>query len=234
MYIAGHRFEVRLWPTLLTVIMLAVLLGLGTWQVQRLHWKEGLIATINQRIHLPAVDLDTALKEGEADYRHVTVSGLFQHDHEFYMTAVSLTGEGGYYVLTPLQLDDGRYILINRGWVPYDKRDPSRRFDGQVFGPVAVTGLLRKPHVSWLQPANDPAGNNWYGVDLSAMAKQAHVTEFVPYVLDADATPNPGGYPMGGQTHIILPNNHFMYALTWYSLALSLVIIYLIQAHRSK
>ena len=76
--------------------MLIVLLSLGAWQVQRLQWKKNLITTIDQRIHEPAVDIDTALKDQNADYRPIKVSGLFEHDHELFLTAISLKGEGGY------------------------------------------------------------------------------------------------------------------------------------------
>lgn len=205
---------------------------LGTWQVQRLHWKENLLATIHQRTHLAPVDLDVALKDGAIDYRPVVVSGVFKHEHEFYVMAVSQEGRGGYHVLTPLQLNDGRDLLVDRGWVPYDKKDPKTRFDGQIFDPVTLSGLLRIPQRSWLQPPNDPIQNIWYSVDLSAMAHQVNMPDFVPYVLYADAIQNPGGYPIGGQTRIELPNNHFVYALTWYGLALALGVIYLIQARR--
>ncbi len=248
--------------------MLVVLLGLGTWQVQRLHWKESLIAEIDERAHEAPVDAalipsfrtprsgdpesmnrsggkDDSMDFGfapaarpemtpieNADYHPAFASGLLQHNHEFYLHAISLTGEGGYHVLTPLQLDNGKYLLVNRGWVPYDRKLPETRADGQLFGPVTIEGILRVPVHHAMQPQNDAAKNDWYGIDLVAMAKLAGVSEFLPYVLDADAAPNPGGYPVGGQTRVNLPNNHFGYALTWYGLALALLVIYGVSATR--
>lgn len=224
------QFALRFWPSLLTLVMLVGLLALGTWQVQRLHWKENLLATIQQRQNLLPVDLDTALKEPNADYLPVHVSGIFQHDHEFYVNAISMQGEGGYYIVTPLLLEDGRSILVNRGWIPYDKKSPSTRQDSQLVGSVLVKGVLRRPQHSWLQSTNDPDHNIWYGVDLEAMALKAQVTSFLPYALYADASAHPGGYPLGGQVHVDLPNNHLVYAFTWYALALCLVVLYLIDA----
>jgi len=227
----GYKFTFRLWPTLITFCMLAVLLGLGTWQVQRLHWKQALLATIDDRINDDPVDAET-VNPAEADYRPAKASGLFQHDREFYLTAISSTGEGGYHVLTPLQLDDGKYLLVDRGWIPYDRKAPETRRDGQLFGPVRVGGILRIPRHYWTQPANDAAGNVWYGIDLPVMAKLAGVPEFMPFVLEADTKPNPGGYPIGGQTRVTLPNNHLSYALTWYGLALALLVIYGVSGFR--
>ena len=97
---------------------------------------------------------------------------------------------------------------------------------GQVFGPVLVKGILRTPVHRWLQPDNHPAQNEWYAIDSTAMARAAGVSEFLPFVLEADTALNPGGYPIGGQTRIDVPNTHFVYALTWYGLAAALLVIY--------
>ncbi len=228
----GGVFTLRFWPTILTLVMLAVLIGLGTWQVERLHWKQNLLAEIDQRSHMPPVDISNLTDASNIDYLPAKASGLFRHDQEFYLTAISKDGQGGYHVLTPLQLDNGTVLLVDRGWVPYDKKDPATRRDGQLFGPVSVTGLLRKPIHIWSQPANDPAHNQWYGIDLAAMAAQANMPAFLPYVLDADATPNAGGYPIGGQTRVTLPNNHLSYAMTWFGLALALLVIYGVSGYR--
>ena len=216
------HFHFRFWPTLLTAIMLAVLLGLGTWQVQRLHWKQNLLAEIDARIHAAPVDVAGLTDSVDANYLPATASGIFQDDHLFYLFSTSLTGVGGYHVLTPLKLADGRMLLIDRGWIPYDRKGNF----SQSVGPVTVTGILRKPEHYWLQPKNDPARGIWYSIDLVAMAQQAGITAFLPYVLEVDAAPHPDGYPVGGQTRLTLPSNHFVYALTWYGLAVALLIIY--------
>lgn len=210
------------WPTLVTTLLLAVLIGLGSWQVRRLQWKENLIATMEQRMAAAPIDLASLSFANEVNYRRVSVSGRFLPDRVFYQFAIARSGEGGYHLLTPLQLGDGRFLLVDRGWIPYDRR-------GLVVAPVgAVTlsGVLRQPEHHWSQPANDAVGNNWYGVDLPKMAELATVPDFLPTVLELDATPNPGGYPLGGQTRVSLPNDHLGYAMTWYGLALALLVIY--------
>lgn len=209
----------------------AVLLALGTWQVQRLHWKEGLIATIDERIASaprPLAEIEARLADaGDVDYWPVTVSGTFRHDGERHFFATH-RGQSGYFVFTPLALGDGRLVLVNRGFVPFDRKDPASRAEGQVEGVQTVTGLARnrveeKPNS--LMPDNDPAKNIFYWKDLDAMASSAGVgtrEDYLGFFIDADDAPNPGGLPVGGVTLIDLPNSHLQYAVTWYGLAAAL------------
>ena len=211
---------------------LLVLVGLGTWQVERLRWKEGLIARIEARIGSPPrplAEIEALYRStGDVDYMPVTATGVFHHDGERHFLATH-NGQSGFFVYTPLELADGRIVFVNRGFVPYDLKAPSSRPQGQLPGEVTVTGLARnalpqKP--SWLVPDNDPAKNVFYWKDRDAMARSANLraaTPIVPVFIDADATPNPGGYPVGGVTLIELPNNHLQYAVTWYGLAAALL-----------
>lgn len=214
------------------LVALAILLGLGTWQVQRLGWKENLIATIEQRVTSeprPLAEIEQLLaSEGDVDYWPVTVEGTFRHEGERHFFATH-EGKSGYYVYTPLELQDGRLLFVNRGFVPFDLKDASKRQEGQVEGVARITGLARneldgKP--SMMVPDNDPAKNVFYWKDLQAMAGTSGVGQpdnYLRFFVDADDTPNPGGLPVGGVTMISLPNSHLEYALTWYSLAAVLV-----------
>lgn len=215
----------------LGIIVFLILLALGTWQVQRLHWKEGLLQTIDQRTHSAPVPLAEVEKRfaatGDVDYTPVTVTGTFLHQGERHFLA-TWEGQSGFDVFTPLQLDDGRFVLINRGFVPYDFKDPAKRPQGQVTGEVTVTGLARNPlpaRPSMMLPDNDPQKNIFYWKDRDAMASSAGLpagAALVPIFIDANATPNPGGLPVGGVTVIDLPNSHLQYAITWYGLAAAL------------
>ena len=216
------------WPTL---VLVAVLVGLGTWQLARLQWKREMIATMESRLHLPAEDVVSLGAGKDWDYRPAKASGEFLHRNSFFLLSIGINGQGGYQVLTPMVLADGRLLLVDRGWIPYDRRAEAAFF--QPSGTVTVSGILRRPRHAWNEPANDPERNDWYGIDLEAMAQRAGRGEFWPLVLDADATPNPGLYPVGGQTRLILPNNHLGYALTWYGLALALLVIYRLAAAKS-
>lgn len=212
--------------------MFVTLLGLGVWQVERLHWKTELLSRMEVRSHEDFVNVSQITDLNEVDYHPAEAVGLFQYDHEFYLHAISLEGEGGYHILTPLKLEDGRYLLVDRGWVPFDKKLPETRLDGQIIGSVRMTGVLRLPRTYWMQPANNPAQNDWYGIDMPIMAQMAGIERFMPVVLDADNTKIAGGYPIGGQTRMTLPNNHLSYAVTWFCLAFALLVIYGLSAYR--
>lgn len=217
----------------LVVAALGVLVSLGTWQMQRLQWKEALLAAMEERHTAPPVSLNEieamSVAGDDIDYRTVRVSGTYDHGKERHFFATH-GGRTGYYVFTPLMLEDGRALFVNRGFVPFENKDASTRPEGQVAGTVTVNGLARprlseKP--SSLVPDNDIAKNIFYWKDLGAMAGAAGIPtdRVVSFFVDADATANPGGLPIGGVTQFDLPNNHLQYALTWYGLAAALVVV---------
>lgn len=216
---------------LLGMISFSILIGLGTWQVQRLHWKEELIATIDERVvseprSLAQIEALAAAHES-VEYWPVIVTGVFHHEGERHFFATH-KGQSGYFIFTPLELDDGRFLLVNRGFVPFDRKDASARAQGQVEGVQTVTGLAREPVAekpNSLMPDNDPAKNIFYWKDVGAMAASNGIgnpEDYLGFVVDADDTPNPGGLPVGGVTLIELPNSHLQYAVTWYGIAAAL------------
>ena len=222
-----HRSLLR--PSIWSALGLLLLLGLGTWQLQRLQWKEGLIAERNGALAAAPVPLPKTLDEARAlEFHPVWAEGEFLNDRELYLNAQSLKGEAGFHIVTPFRLADGTIILIDRGFVPTDRKAPATREAGEIAGPTSVTGLLRLPEPpGWFTPANEPQKNSWFWVDLPAMAQAAGAGGALPFYIDADKTPVPGGWPQGGQTITDLPNNHLQYAMTWYALALALVAIYI-------
>lgn len=216
--------------TLIAILAVAVLLvcglvALGTWQVQRRGWKHDLIARVEARIHAAPVDApsraDWPAITLEADtYRHVRATGRFLYESDMLVQAVTEHG-GGYWVMTPLGRDDGTIILINRGFVPTDRSDPAARAAANVSGVTTVTGLLRmtEPGGGFLR-SNAPKAGRWYSRDVSAIADAQCLSDVAPYFIDSDATPNQGGLPVGGLTVVAFPDNHLVYAITWYVLAL--------------
>jgi surfeit locus 1 family protein len=225
-----------LWPSIWAALGLLLLLYLGTWQVQRLAWKEGLIAERNATLTAAPVSLPRTLDEAHAlEFHPVRAEGEFLNDHELYLNAQALKGDQGFHILTPFRLTDGKIVFIDRGFVPTERRDPSTRAAGQIAGPTAVTGLLRLPEPpGTFTPANEVAKNSWFSIDLPAMAQAAGVGDALPFYVDAGKTPNQGGWPQGGQTITDLPNNHLQYAITWYALAVALIAIYIRFAIRRR
>ena len=225
-------------PSLFALVALAILLALGTWQMERRAWKSALIADVEARTGAPAVPVPPraewdSLDRAANEYRHVTATGRFDHARETLVYTVQSDARGpykgpGFWVMTPLMQPDGSAILINRGFVPEDRRDPATRAAGQVAGPVTVTGLMRFPEdASWFVPANAPERNAWYRRDPQEIGRARGLAEIAPFSIDADAAPNPGGLPQGGETRLSFPNKHLEYALTWYGLAATLIGVYI-------
>ena len=236
--VSRTRFAV---VTGLVALSLVILAALGTWQVDRLQWKEALIGQIDARMRAAPVSLGEAEKlfadTGDVDYFPVTLSGRFEHGGERHFFATH-QGASGYYLYTPLRLADGRAVLVNRGFVPYDRKDAATRAEGQVAGEIAITGLARNPLPE--KPSsvyeNDPARNIYYWKDRDAMASAVGLDPalLLPFFVDAGDAPNPGGWPVGGVTQVSLPNNHLQYAVTWYGLALALAGVWGVWAWQNR
>jgi surfeit locus 1 family protein len=231
---------VRILAGLLAALAFVGFVGLGTWQIERRTWKLDLIARVTERVRaepVPAPARPDWPRLTAADaYRHVRVTGTFLNDRETLVQAVTERGPG-FWVLTPLALQERETVLINRGFVPADRRDPASRAAGRITGETTVSGLLRlsEPGGAFLR-SNDPAGERWFSRDVAAIAGARGLGEVAPYFIDADASPLPGGLPVGGLTVIAFRNDHLVYALTWYALALMVLgaLAYLIYDARPR
>jgi len=233
------------------LVLLALFVGflaLGIWQVERRAWKLDLIERVDSRVHAAAVPAPGPDQWPQVDaardaYRHVEVSGSFLHDNETLVQASTELG-GGYWVLTPLRRDsDGTIVLVNRGFVPSAARRgreaqaAAEQGEGGGTAPVRVTGLLRvsEPDGSFMRD-NDPEADRWYSRDVAAIAAARGLDNVAPYFIDADAAPAAAdsarsagvaatstAAPVGGLTVIAFHNNHLIYALTWFAMALMML-----------
>lgn len=200
-----------------------------------MFWKQGIIDERQAGYSATAVELPEHPREIDGlMWRRVKVTGHFLHDLELHLAARSLRGNVGTHVLTPLVRDSGQTVLVNRGWVPSELKDASRRAAGQSAGTVTLEGIVTPgSRKGWFTPDNDPARGLWLWADLAAMA-QTLGRPLQPLVLDADDAPNPGGFPIGGQTRLDIPNDHLQYALTWYALAAALMVIFVLYSRRRE
>lgn len=202
-------------------ILVAVLTGLGIWQVQRLVWKTDLIARTEAQLNAPAsqapVDWDEITAQDE--YRRVTVNGTYQ-DTDVLVQAVTEYG-AGFWVMTPLKTSAGWAVWINRGFVPHDRKGANDR--ERPTGPQQIEGLLRvtQPDGAFLR-ANRPAKNRWYSRDIAAL-NQTYDISAAPYFIDA-AGGNPNSLPVEGLTIVKFRNAHLSYALTWFAMAAGLAV----------
>jgi surfeit locus 1 family protein len=215
--------------TMFCVPLLAALIALGVWQLQRLHWKLGLIAEMNGHLHAAPMSLDDILKlpQQDAQYRRVALDGRFENGRESYVFTATDEGVSAYHVVTPFALDDGRVLFVDRGIVPPELRNPQTRTVSLLEGEQHVVGVWRTPDAPGLfTPAPDLKDRIWYSRDIAGMTKALGIKPVAPVIVEADATAVPGGWPKGGQTAVSLPNDHLQYALTWFLMAAGLVGIY--------
>ena len=227
-------------PGIAALIALAILIGLGTWQIERKTWKEDLITRIVRQTQAAPVapPLATDWDPARDEFRHVRVSGRFLNDKETLVHGLA-AGETpgralqGYYVLTPFVRDGGGMVLINRGFVPTELKAQSDRRDGLIDGSTTVTGILRASEPRGLfVPEPDPARGEWFNRDIAGIASARGLSDVAPYLIEADAAPGQTTWPRGGQLRVDLPNNHLQYAFTWFSLAACLIAVFSVFAWR--
>ena len=134
----------------------------------------------------------------------------------------------GYLVMTPLKLDGGTSVLVNRGFVPEERKGSA---DSGPAGDVEVTGLMRASEDrTWFTPSDDPARGQWFTRDVEGLAKALGLGAHAPFSIDADAGAEPGALPQGGETILAFPNNHLSYAMTWFGTALALAGVFVAYA----
>ena len=204
----------------------AVLMGLGVWQLERRVWKLDLISRVEQRVHAASVSAPgpsswPRINATDDAYRRVRVTGHFLGARETLVQAVTERG-GGYWVVAPFRAMEGFTVLVNRGFVPAERAESESRAT-QAPGDTTLTGLLRvtEPGGAFLRH-NDPATDRWYSRDVAAIAAARRIQEVAPYFIDVDRSADPAALPVGGLTIIAFPNNHLLYALTWFGLAVML------------
>jgi surfeit locus 1 family protein len=189
----------------------AVLIGLGVWQVQRLAWKEGILAEIESKISADPVALPAAPDAARDQYLPVLVEGSFTGEELRVLASLKQVG-AGYRLIATFQTTDGRRILVDKGLLPIEKTE------AQITGPVRIRGNLHWPNeIDSYTPAPDAATGLWFARDVPAMAV-ALKTEPVMVVTWAAEPADPAvvAIPVD-TTHI--PNDHLSYAITWFSLA---------------
>ena len=231
--LSGRRFQFRPVLTLFAAIGLGVLISLGNWQLDRLQWKRDLIARVDARIDAPPIDFANA-RAGERagedlEYTPIIMEGVYAPEFEIQVFG-AIKGAPGIFVFTPLRLDDGSFVYVNRGFVPQGLAK-NKNFSAVNDGRVAVTGLFRAPSkpsppASWFQPKAQSVDGLWHVRDPSLFAGAANINA-APFYLDKTAGA-PQEIPTGGTTRIDFRNKHMEYALTWFGLAATLFGVWLV------
>lgn len=237
-------------PSLFTIVGLAILCGLGQWQLDRKAWKEGLIGALKSRANAPPVGNDgwsslacdailPAADGRSCEYRPVVLRGQFTHGeerHVFTSGGPSTGGRPGYLIMTPLEfsvLGAKQAVYVNRGFVPEAAKTSAQRQAGQLTGDLEITGLLRsaEPAGSFTPPP-DTKANRYFnrdpatfaGPELAATAAGQDPTRFY---IDQTGEPPSGGLPKPVGGKIEFSNRHLEYALTWFGLAATLASVFI-------
>lgn len=218
-------------PFMATALALALLIGLGLWQLDRKVWKETLIAAMDERLAAAPVELPPPatwpqLTPDNAEFRRVKLRADFLpvRDTYAYVAGSALRNdikEPGYFVFRPARLADGRVVVVNRGYVPLDHTEQS------PAGPQEISGYLRFPEKGTpFTSASDDSGDTWFVRDQRAMAAARGWGEVAPFYIDQE-TPRPaGGLPRPASLTVNLRNDHLGYALTWFGLAATLAGVF--------
>jgi surfeit locus 1 family protein len=228
---ARPRFPIVL--TLFTVAAMALLIGLGVWQVKRLHWKESLLAHIATAQTEPPEPLAVALAQAadgvETDYRRVQANCPDIETTPFVRLYALPGAVAGYRIITACRLTGGAYdaILVDRGFVSLDDAGKLSQGAGRPLREQIVGILRRGDPRNLFTPENQPAQNLWYWRDIPAMATALGASKPAPtfVMLQTPAPSDFGPTPAALPTDI--PNNHLGYAVTWFGLALTLAGVYL-------
>ena len=233
-------FRPSLWMTVFAIPALLALLYLGTWQIMRMHWKEALIENFTSRATAEAIAPPEAEQADDFQYQRLVVKGVGMHHAEVQLIGRTFEGTAGYHVVTPMRLEDGRILLINRGWVAQDYRRPESRPSTLDAGEVTVEAILRlQRQKGYFVPDNNPGQDDWFTLDIGDITAHHDLGDQVITSYSADALRQPGAYvlPIGAAVEINIPNDHWQYALTWYGIALGLIGVYLswhVQAGRLR
>lgn len=241
--IAGVEFvKPRPWPVIITVVLVGLCIGLGIWQVQRLQWKEGLIAELKTAQEQRPITAETLPQDLSAlkdkNFHSVSLLGEYDYDTEYHVIGRSNSEEPGYYVLSPFRLaGEERVMLVNRGWVPQHKKDVATRSEGNVnIDNVHLSGYILVPQGgSPFLPAHDRENNIWFWQDTAAMSDAAGV-EFPPFIVQ-QVEPNvpADAYPQAKNAFDVrLRNDHFAYSLMWFAMAFSGIVIFAIYHRKPR
>ena len=234
----------RPWRSLAIPALLAfaALVALGTWQIERKAWKEGLIATLTERLAAPPAPLPQqanwpALDQAGHEFRHVVFDAHFEPGKQaFVFSGASAlrpdTSGAGYWVFAPARLADGSIVVVDRGFVPLPDANMLAR--PAPSGPIAITGALRWPEAShWFTPNADRKDRIWFARDVAAIAAAEGWGSVAPFYVEQEAPVPPGGLPQPGRLVARLRDEHLQYAITWYGLALVLLVVFSVWAFKS-
>ena len=225
-------FKPVFWPTVFFVFSFVILVSLGTWQVKRLIWKNDLINFYLKQSTNNIINLhkENFVSE-EIEYRKVRLTGKFLNKMEVHITGKTYEGNAGFHVITPFLMQNGNYVLVNRGWVSENYKEAKSRSFSLINEETSVIGIIRYPQKKgYFVPENEPDNGFWFTIKPTEIKKHLKIdkeTFIIKFYVDALRQEKKINLPIGIKEKINIRNQHLSYAITWYSLAIVLMIIYL-------
>ena len=217
-----------------SVLTIAGLFALGTWQLDRLSWKNSIITQIKATVEKPPLHLLGSLESMTIEtHRRVTVTGKFLYTESLALGPRTLNGRAGWHIITPLILKNRVVIFIDRGWVN-DRNFAAVQSQRKLLDKLeTVTGRIKRsqrPNI--FVPDNNPAKSEWYWMDTASMAEVNDLSQVAPFWIIADReTSRKVGYVDSVE---MPPNNHLQYAITWFALAIALTVLTIVYWHRTR
>ena len=224
-------------PTIFLLIVFPILILLGSWQVYRLIWKENLIEYYQNQSSSAFLDLSKDISSKlNLEFRKVKFKGTFLNSKEIYISGKTYEGNIGFHVVTPFRMQNNKTVFINRGWVSEGYRDPEKRKFSLLNNETEINGIIRFPQKKgYFVPENDPNKGFWFTInpnEIIKFLKFKEIDTISEFYVDAIRQEGKIKIPIGANGKPNLRNQHLSYAITWYSLALVLLIIYIL-FHRS-
>ena len=224
------KFKLTIGRTIFAVPTFIILILLGSWQVQRMSWKQNIISSFEEQMAKKPVVPPLEIKNGtDWRYTRVRATGYFLHDKEILLTGRTFEGTAGFHVVTPFVFNDNRIVLVNRGWIPEKLRDRKSRPQTIPRGTIIMEGILRGDNrKGYFVPENEPKNEVWLYINTKQIANYRAIGPVPGYYIDELRAPGPYKLPIGAAGKIEVRNEHLKYAVTWFLLAVTLLVIYII------
>ena len=221
--------------TVCTIPSFIILLLLGSWQIQRLSWKSDLISNYNINFGKNPISVEELFQNNEENkYRRVTIKGKYNHENEIQIIGKTYEGNAGYHIVTPFLLKNDDILYVNRGWVPKKYVDRDKRKFTLFKGDTNIIGLVRLPQKKgYFVPENEPDNGFWFTIIPDEFNSHLGISANSNYYIDELNIDGKLKLPMPANGKIQIPNNHLQYAITWYSLAIGLLIVYIAWHHQN-
>ena len=233
MRLGAYDFSPSLWPTLITLLLVPLMIGLGAWQLERASWKQGLVDTNADRARLSPVSLESLDDYRDAEqYRQVFVRGYYDMDHQLLLDNRTYAGYAGYHVLTPLRMaESDKVVLVNRGWVPLGSSRAVLPDIPGTRGEILVDATFMVPPTKLFRLGTREESNEGWPqvvqqVEMNELEQRLGYS-LQPLILLLDKDDEFGFIRDWKPVYGVTPDKHRAYAVQWFTLTLVLLIIYI-------